>query len=261
MCTVTVLRAVEGAARPDGVGLVRLVFNRDEQRSRPPSSGPERRRVGKRTAIMPIDPPSGGTWIGANDAGLVACVLNSNPRDASRTARPGPSVMSRGTIVPSLLSAGTMCEALSLARVLDASQFEPFRVLVVSADSFFVVCADGERLTHSEPRALRSPVFLTSSGLGDKLVEQPRRELFDEMLREKPDAYAAQECFHRHRWEERAHISVLMSRVDACTVCRCVVDVFADSVVLSHSRLKDSVGDAAPAKRLELQVRETEVVA
>ena len=60
MCTVSVIPLCGVPASP----LYRLVCNRDEQRSRPTSSDLVRRRLGDRAAGMPIDPPSGGTWIG-----------------------------------------------------------------------------------------------------------------------------------------------------------------------------------------------------
>ena len=58
--------------------------------------------------------------------------------------------------------------------------------------------------------------MFTSSGLGDHLVESPRRELFNEMLQNRSPSM--QDAFHRHQWADRPHLSVCMSRPDARTV-------------------------------------------
>jgi hypothetical protein len=58
---------------------VRLAFNRDEKRTRAPGLPPRAARIGHRTAILPTDPASGGTWLAVNDAGLALAVLNVNP--------------------------------------------------------------------------------------------------------------------------------------------------------------------------------------
>ncbi len=262
MCTVTVIPAVaDGAARISRSPLVRLVCNRDEQRSRPVSGSPVRRRLGDRAAIMPVDPPSGGTWIGANDSDLIACLLNANPPVIAGATPKRSAQASRGMIVPVLLTAGTIEEALDLAGGIDVTQFPPFRVLVLDADSFLTASSDGAFLTLSEPAPLQSPILLTSSGLGDHLVEHPRRELFDRMLSGTPDLLAAQDRFHKHHWSDKPHLSVLMSRPDARTVCRCEVDLFPDSIVLSHSNLSDQLDVGSPTTRIELSLRGIEVAA
>ena len=214
--------------------------------------------MGDRTAIMPIDPPSQGTWIGANDSGLVACLLNANPRVEANSKTNRPLRASRGTIVPALLAAETIEGARNLACDIDVAQFPPFRVLVLNTDVFLIASSDGASLTLSEPAPLRSPIFLTSSGLGDHLVESPRRAVFDRMVSGTPDSPAAQDRFHEHRWQDRPHLSVLMSRPDARTVCRCVISLFPDSVVLSHSNLDDWLA-AEPFTQTELPLRRVEV--
>ena len=50
--------------------------NRDERRDRRAATPPAVHRLQHRTAIYPVDPVGGGTWIGVNDAGLAAALLN-----------------------------------------------------------------------------------------------------------------------------------------------------------------------------------------
>ena len=92
MCTLTIVPFDEG---------VRLVCNRDERRTRATALAPESHETQTGTAIYPIDPESGGTWIGANESGLVAALLNRTPGRA-RVSRLTP--VSRGIIVPALLA-------------------------------------------------------------------------------------------------------------------------------------------------------------
>jgi hypothetical protein len=63
VCTLTIV--------PLGGGRTRLAFNRDEQRTRPAALPPQTRRYGGRTAVLPVDPVSDGTWIALSDVGLV----------------------------------------------------------------------------------------------------------------------------------------------------------------------------------------------
>ena len=75
MCTLTIL--------PLGGASTRLAFNRDEQRTRPAALPPQVRQFGGRTALMPVDPVSDGTWLAVNDAGLVLALHNVNPPGGS----------------------------------------------------------------------------------------------------------------------------------------------------------------------------------
>src|SRR4051794_40266064 len=100
MCTVTLLPLAGG---------VRMAVNRDESPLRPEALPPRVVQFAERNAAMPIDPQSRGTWVAANDAGLLFTLLNvyTAPRDATA---PTPKV-SRGAIIPHLLDASTLEEA------------------------------------------------------------------------------------------------------------------------------------------------------
>ena len=84
MCTVTALPAALLASASDSL-LLRVVCNRDEHLTRAPALPPTVWAAGARRALMPIDPSSGGTWIAANDAGLVFAVLNTYKGSGAHT--------------------------------------------------------------------------------------------------------------------------------------------------------------------------------
>lgn len=229
MCTVTIVPLNRHAG---GVGL-RLACNRDESRKRPAARPPVVRRCGRHDAVMPVDPVSDGTWIAANDAGLLATLLNVNPM-----ARPGPDSdfkKSRGLLIPRLMEFATPAEAAAVAAQIDARQFPPFRLLLIGGDEIAEFISNGEMLRrHSAPIGSR-PHLYTSSGLGDALVEGPRRALFDAMFSGHADWEAAQQAFHRHAWPERRHLSVCMERADARTVSHTLVELDPERIALTYT--------------------------
>ena len=120
MCTVTIVPYDDG---------FRLVCNRDERRDRPAAMPPMDRRIRHRTAIYPQDPLGGGTWVGINDAGLAAALLNRNI-DAAAPGDDRP-LRSRGLIIPRLLDASATAEAVDMAADLNPAHFKPFRLVVL----------------------------------------------------------------------------------------------------------------------------------
>ena len=107
-----------------------------------------------------------------------------------------------------------------------------------------MVRADGRDVrVDAGPRGAAIAMMLTSSGLGDHLVEGPRRTLFDA---DPPRTAAAQDAFHRHRWADRLPLSVAMHRDDARTVSRTVVEVTPEAVTMTYTPVRDD-GTEGPA--------------
>lgn len=224
MCTVTVLPHARG---------VRLISNRDELRSRAMAEPPALRRAGRRVALWPRDPESGGTWVGVNAAGIAMTLLNRNPPD--RRAASG-ALRSRGTIIPRLLRFGRLDAVLDEASRLAATEFEPFTLVIVERGALAVVENHRGRLSLTS-RRLRRPVLFTSSSLGDHLVTRPRRDLFRRLVERAASPLRGQAAFHRHRWPQRPEISVWMTRPDASTVSHTVIDLTARGARLRYVAL------------------------
>jgi hypothetical protein len=218
MCTVSVIAA------PD----LRLACNRDELLTRPDALPPRVVRAGERLAILPIDPASGGTWIAVNDAGVAFTLLNVNaPRRTSLT----PSRISRGLVIPSILH----CPTARAARAeLTPGGHQPFRLVVTDARNILDCTWDGDSLRTGLREVTSRPVMMTSSGLGDDLVREPRTGLFESLLNEGNCTASRQDAFHRHRWDDAPHLSVCMSRRDARTVSYTTVQVTPSHVTLSY---------------------------
>jgi hypothetical protein len=169
---------------------------------------------------MPVDPPSGGTWIAVNDAALVCVLLNANPPGG----RTGAGTVSRGLVVPAVAGATTLGDAFERARAIDVSRMAPFRLLLVQQTQL-VECWTHEGRLAWRRAVLQGPLMRTSSGLGDDVVAAPRRLLFRRFFRAPADAVAAQDAFHAHAWPGHEHLSVQMRRPGARTVSRTVVEL------------------------------------
>lgn len=235
MCTVTLVQLRSGSAPNPKM---RLVCNRDELRTRPRSLPVETRRADDVVIVMPVDPVSGGSWIGLNNHGLVACLLNATPAYAAHDCF---SRATRGTIVPSLLQLHSLEEALDAASRLEAHAHPPFRVLVHDPIRFLVISSDGSALSLSEARLHHEPLLLTSSGLGDHHAEAARRPLFHQMMTAVSDPTRPQDQFHAHRGEDQPELSVRMARADARTVSVTVVELHDTFGRMTHTMLGDDL--------------------
>ncbi len=232
-----------------------LAFNRDEKPTRAETD--PRVHTGRRTWIMPGDTQAGGSWIAVNDAGIALAVLNRNdgppPADA-----PADLGASRGTLVPALAECGSLDEIRSGAERIAAGISRAFRLIATDGTRVLEVVG-GDHRADCALEPLVRPFLRASSGLGDALVREPRGELFAAIVARAPDEdlAAAQHHFHRHRWNDRRHLSVLMDREGARTVSITTIIVDDARVQLVHARRGDGGGlpESLPELRLELDRR------
>jgi hypothetical protein len=225
MCTVSIVPVGER---------IRIVCNRDEQRTRTAASPPAIHPTDAGHAIWPIDPQSGGTWIGANSAGLAMVLLNRRTPPVRTSTFP---LISRGVLIPHLLQWSTAVAVVDAANALPLHRFEPFTLAIVQERVVRTMTSDGARSTWSV-QSLLDPLLLTSSSLGDDLVSRPRRRLFVRMLKRGGNPLDGQERFHRHSWPRHPEISVLMSRPEAATVSRTILDITPGGVTMRYMRVE-----------------------
>jgi hypothetical protein len=184
--------------------------------------------------------------MGVNGDGLVAALLNRNPGPrednvASGFSRTSSVQASRGVIVPFLLRFNRPYDALAHLARWPLVGFAAFRVVLVHRRSIWTAAGGGGlRLRVDRHRLVRPHVF-SSSGLGDELVDGPRRRLFQRLLlNRRHGLLAGQAAFHRHQWSNAPAISVLMSRADARTVSRTQVDLpVIGPIVMRYEPLPD----------------------
>lgn len=245
MCTLTAFSFFGQTAEPSG--LLRVSFNRDEMRTRPPGLPPKFHTIENRNTLYPIDPQGGGAWIALNDAGLVMAILNVNPGPhyIKEMIRLMPRMKSRGKIIPSLLQASTAEEALNLAKKIDLEQFFPFRLVFMDRNHHGFLRWDRTGVESGMEEWVK-PIFYTSSGLGDSLVHEVREPLFQEMLANRttsPEEFAGyQDQFHQLQIYKRPHLSICMERSDARTVSHTLIEIDGRQGVINYK-------DNAPCKK------------
>lgn len=243
MCTVSLIRDEHH---------VRMICNRDESPRRQPAQPPEIRESGSLRMILPIDPPSDGSWIGVNEAGLMVTLLNHNDAPPPKTK----ARRSRGTIVPTILSAPTITHASQLVQQLSLDDYAPFRLVATDGQTIGDWIWQGDRLLTFDNESLEEPRLWCSSGLGDARVDRVRRELYEQMVASSLHRLESQRVFHRHAWPDRRELSVAMWRPEAQTVSQTSIDLHADRVVLRYEPFPpglsaDSVAYELPRGRTE----------
>lgn len=218
MCTVT-LRC--------GGGSLTLTMNRDERWDRAPEEPPRRipGEPGRPTWLAPFDSASGGTWIGVNDGGIAACVLNGYaPGD--ETLFGNPAVPSRGSIIPRILEELDGRGPARLQGAFDFSAYASFTLLVASKDGGEVVrWRHGGELTREAVGA--GWLLLTSSSWNEPEVAVWRRRAFEAWLADGEPAVHGLPKFHVHAPPGDEASAPFMTRAKSAT--RSVTQVRVDA--------------------------------
>jgi len=208
MCTVTVRR--------EGGGLL-LTMNRDERMDRAAEEPPRRipGEVDRPSWIAPFDGATGGTWIGVNDRGVAACILNGyGPLDGGLRGRPG--VPSRGSIIPRILEDQDGTGPVALRDAIDFSAYPSFTLLVVAARGGEIV-----RWSHGEGIAREAVPegwsVLTSSSWDEPHVARFRREAFASWLASGAVQIEGIPLVHLHVEPGTERSGPFMTREDSAT--------------------------------------------
>lgn len=258
MCTLTIVPIA--GAEPG----FRVAFNRDELIGRAPGTTPRIARPPAQTApstafVRPLDPVGGGTWIAANDQGLVFALLNRTP--IGTAGRSSPSA-SRGLVIPRLATAGDLDEVRARLGAAVRGVTSGFRLVVTDGRDLLEVLGGLEhsRSLAIDQRPLHNACLRASSGLGDEIVIPPRRRTFATVFgaaSEQPmssfaEARDRQNAFHRSRDPIHPESAVDMERDEARTVSATRIEVTRREVRWTH--LEDGpAGD--PTAELSLPLR------
>ncbi|MBT3238901.1 MAG: hypothetical protein HOK06_08065 [Rhodospirillaceae bacterium] len=127
MCTLVILRN-PGAEWP-----LIVAANRDEMLDRP-SAPPARHWPDRDHLRAGLDELAGGTWLGVNDYGLMAGVLNR-----TGTLGSDPNLRSRGELPLEALGHAEATEAARALADLDPAAYRPFNLVVADGrDAFWI---------------------------------------------------------------------------------------------------------------------------
>lgn len=118
MCTFVILR------RPGHAWPLLIAANRDEMQTRP-RRPPGRHWPDRADVVAGLDLESGGSWLGINDHGLVAAVMNRHD-----SLGPLPGKRSRGELVLEALDHAEAGAAAGALADLDPAAYRPFNLVV-----------------------------------------------------------------------------------------------------------------------------------
>ena len=139
MCSVIILR------RPDHDWPVIIAANRDEMADRPWRL-PGRHWGDRPDVVAGMDELSGGSWLGINDNGVIAGVLNRphslGPQAGKRT---------RGELVLEMLDHADAAEAAAAIADLDGSSYRGFNLFIADNRDAFWVRSTGEGIVDIAP--------------------------------------------------------------------------------------------------------------
>ena len=164
MCTLVILR------RPCADWPLLLAANRDEMCYRP-SEPPGRHWSDRPQVVAGLDRTGGGSWLGMNDQGLVAAIMNRK-----HSLGPAPGKRSRGELVLEALDHVGAKEAAWALADLHPNVYRPFNLVVADAkDAYWLRHGgDGEIRAHSIPPGLH---MLSATELDDTCYPRIRHYL------------------------------------------------------------------------------------
>lgn len=209
-------------------GTLRLLFNRDELRSREPALPPAAFGTDGARWLAPRDGRAGGTWIAAGERGVVLALLNR-----SDGARP-ENAASRGLLIPKLLPAPDPGSLLGGLARHDLTPFAPFRLLALWRHLAHGIVAgwDGATLGVGELASDRG--LLCSSSLGDDRATAMRGRAWSRWLADAERSVDRHRAFHADHEPAPSAWSVCMHRDDARSVSLTAIEMTPDEIRLAY---------------------------
>ena len=135
MCTLVILR------RPDHPWPVIIGANRDEMIGRP-AAAPARHWPDRPEVVAGLDRLAGGSWLGINDWGVAAAILNRHG-----SLGPAPGQRSRGELVLEALDHADAVDAAEALSHLDPAAYRSFNLIVAdNRDAFWLRHSQGKRV-------------------------------------------------------------------------------------------------------------------
>ena len=177
MCTLVILR------RPDQPWPVLLAANRDEMIDRP-WAAPGRHWPDRPEVVAGLDRTAGGSWLGLNDDGVVAAMLNRRG-----SLGPAPGKRSRGELVLEALDHADALTAAEALGELNPEAYRSFNMVVADNRDAYWLRNRGEADTKVIEVAPIPPglSMLTAYDLNDPQSPRTARHLADFQAAQLPD--------------------------------------------------------------------------
>lgn len=182
MCTLTILRMN---------GRVLVTMNRDDAATRgetPPQLWPNT----DLEFVAPRDVQAGGTWIGINSHGVIACLLNRY--DAAPKGK-----QSRGGIVIEAMRGSSIEASVGAVNALALEAYSPFTCIVIAQGGAVRLDWDGAHIGRGDFATGVGIAMATSSSWRFDEVKAQREALFQDMVSSGGDAAGKLAAFHTKR--------------------------------------------------------------
>jgi hypothetical protein len=231
MCTATWLYSEHGYD---------LFFNRDELRVRGTARPAEPKLVNAIPCIFPEDSDAGGTWIGVNERGFAACLLNYYGQSGTAARS---SYTSRGLLMTSILDCSNTRDAADRVLSLNPMDYRHFSMLLLEPTGPPALLRwtgqdSGPELTLDPSMPKSSSSFKTA-----EVVASRKGLLTSHYQFSDTDDLA---LYHRSHEPERGPYSVCMHREDARTVSFSHVAVTRDTIVFDYTPGSPCITEPAP---------------
>lgn len=240
MCTVSWLHSDSG---------YQLLCNRDERNTRKVATAPALHERDGVRFIAPLDGDHGGTWIATNEHGLTLALVNG--------VRPlEPSPRSRGYLLMTLASAGSLNEVAARIGQANLLLYAPFTLVVLQPKHPAALFEwDASRLTTNMNAEDRMP--LASSSFDPEGVRTYRQKEFQRFQTAGKLTAETLFTFHQSHGSGPSAYSTCMHRSDAQTVSFTWVDVTEHDVHFFYSPAAPC--QWAPGETLDLTLRPKEI--
>lgn len=171
MCTLILLR------RPNSFWPVLIAANRDEMMDRPART-PGRHWPDRPNVVAGYDELAHGSWMGANDEGVIAAILNR-----SGTLGPQEGKRSRGELVLDALDYADAADAADSLVHLSANAYRPFNMIIADNQDAFWLKNDGETITR---HPLGTGLFMIAAGEMNDKSDARIQSFHDDFLQTAP---------------------------------------------------------------------------
>lgn len=200
-----------------------VVFNRDELHSRSRALQPQLFNSAQADYLMPKDPDGNGSWIAANEHGLVITLLNNYQGQLKPQS---DELMSRGLLVKQAAKKKTIEQIAELMAGLELAQIQPFTLCVLSRNQQRMWQYDG---IESQLTMQILPEHVFSSG--DPLARESINLRHQYVKREVVDSVQQLLDFHQHHLDNPHHkgrFGLCMHREEGGTQSMCHVSVYSN---------------------------------
>lgn len=213
MCTLTWWR--------DAAGTCEVFFNRDEKKTRSVANPPGVHERDGISFIAPVDPDGGGTWMLANQRGLLVCLLNRWHEEGA-----APQTMrSRGQLVMDMAALENVPAVEERLRMEELSGVRPFTMVGFDQVGERAWTWNGQTLSVGRPE-----MPMCSSSFHFEEVAAARKQRFHELRCSRRAGENLLEFFHADTDGGATAFTPRMLRSDAQTMSRSRVRVGSNGV-------------------------------